>query len=116
MHRLSFGSMRRLGLPSLLLLVLIVACGGSHPDRTPLGARASCHADSDCTLVDRVSCCSACADRPRAIPVTEAEEQRRSCAAESCPAASPRIECRAVPALSGFRARCDQGTCAAIPR
>ena len=99
---------------ALLVLVLIGACGGRDPDRTKLGAKASCHADSDCTVVTQTGCCAACPETPRAIPVEAAELRKRQCSVATCAPASERIECPKVTPSQGFVARCDEGTCSAV--
>ena len=99
--------------PVLTVLAVLAACGSRDPDRTRFGAKASCHVDSDCTLVDKTSCCSACPESPRAIPVESAELRKRQCAEAHCPAPSERIECPKVESSKGFIARCDEGTCSA---
>ena len=99
--------------PVLVVLALLAACGSRDPDRTRLGAKASCHEDGDCTLVTKTSCCAACPESPRAIPVESAELRKRQCAETTCPAPSERIECPKVDASQRFIARCDEGTCSA---
>lgn len=105
--------MVRLSAALVVLSLVVGACASRDPERTRLGAKASCHVDSDCTIVTQTSCCSACPESPRAIPVESAELRKRQCAAESCKAPSDRIACPAVASPQGYIARCDQGTCSA---
>lgn len=105
--------MVRLSAALFVLTLVVGACAHRDPDRTRLGAKASCHADSDCTVVTQTSCCSACPESPRAIPVESADLRDRQCKEAHCPPSSDRIECPAVASPQGYIARCDQGTCAA---
>ena len=99
--------------PVLLVLTIVAACASRDPDRTRLGAKASCHVDSDCTLVTQTNCCSGCPESPRAIPVESEAIRKRQCAETNCKEASDRIECPKVAPSQGYIARCDEGTCAA---
>lgn len=98
----------------LVVFGVLAACASRDPDRTRLGAKASCHVDSDCTVVTQTSCCQACPEAPRGVPVESAELRKRQCESSHCPPASDRIDCPKVPPNQGYIARCDQGTCSAV--
>ncbi len=106
---------RRIGVVTTAGLV-IVACASS-PSRTPAGGPVSCHDDGDCTVTDFGGCCACCKAEPRALPVVELQRQQQLCAAASCAACDPNIQCPSVTKRAAdFVAKCKDGTCAAVPR
>ncbi|AKU93888.1 hypothetical protein AKJ09_00552 [Labilithrix luteola] len=102
---------------TLAIVGIFTACGGSGESaRTPSGGRASCASDSDCVVVTKTGCCSACPDTPRAIPSNVFEQQKNRCAAVECAPASDRIECPRVNGPEGYVAVCKERTCEAVKR
>ena len=106
----------RLGAPVAVVFLSIGACA-SGPAKTPTGALASCHGDDDCVVTDFAACCACCKSEPRALPRGEDARRRNACTPESCPKCDEHIECANVQRrVADLVAKCDQGTCAAVPR
>ncbi len=94
-------------------IAVLAACASSPPARTPSGAPASCHADTDCVVTDFAGCCACCKAEPHAVPKDEAERQQHACAA--CAPCSAGIECPKIAGrVAELVARCKEGTCAAV--
>ncbi len=106
---------RRIG--ALTTAWLVVAACGSSPAKTPAGGPVSCHGDDDCVVTDFAGCCACCKSEPRALPKGEIERQTQLCAAASCQACDPNIQCPSVAKRAAdFVAKCKDGTCAAAAR
>jgi hypothetical protein len=97
-------------------LALVVACGSTPPGRTPSGGYISCSSDAECVVTTFSGCCACCPGEPRAVPSAKLEAQQNRCAAAGCPACSDRLECPKASPVASFVAKCNDGTCAAVPK
>src|SRR5262245_2937835 len=96
---------------------LIIACGSSpRPGRPPSGGYTTCTSDAECVVTTWSGCCACCPGEPRALPSAKLEDQQKRCAAAACAACSDRLDCPKSPPVSAFVARCNEGTCAAVPK
>lgn len=96
----------------VVVALVVAACGGRDPGKTPSGAKASCAADSECVVSDKAHCCETCPSQPFAIPELNAAQLANKCAEATCGGETDRVECPKVDPKDAFVAICKEGTCA----